>query len=75
MALVYSAVLLLTLESVVEFHAVKHPRLQGSDQVREGVADKFVIDYFHCRFSGIQGLISLIPFVFIRGDEFSQTKS
>jgi len=26
---------------------------------REGVADKFVIDYFHCRISSIQCLILL----------------
>ena len=30
------------------------------DTFREGVADKFVIDYYHCRINDIQGLISLI---------------
>ena len=29
-------------------------------QTREGVADKFVIDYYHCRIIDIQGLISII---------------
>ena len=27
---------------------------------REGVADEFVIDYYHCRIIDIQGLISII---------------
>ena len=29
-------------------------------ETREGVADGFVIDYYHCRINDIQGLISLI---------------
>ena len=36
------------------------PALCYQPQCREGVADKFVIDYSHCRISDIQGLISLI---------------
>ena len=28
--------------------------------IREGVADEFVIDYYHCRIIDIQGLISII---------------